>query len=207
MDFHIGAAIVNPDGDRLGKLTHVIVDPTTNEVVEIVLGESGLMGRDVIVPVGAVNTADHDEVMIQLNKEQLDKLQSFSDSNYIVPEAGALAGYPTGALIAPGMAPVGAATGIETIGLTPIVEVTEHIPEGDIDIEPGTEVWAADGKVGSVQDVLVDSQTRRVTGFVIEKGLLFKTDIPVTRDQVAEIGTDRITLKLSKAELERLEDQ
>jgi len=204
MDFHIGAEIVGRDGERYGKLSHVIVDPRTNEVVEIVLGESGLTGRDVLVPVGAVNSADHDTITIELDKSQLDKLQTFAIAHYITPEPGTAA-YP-GALMAPGYAPVGAATGIETIGMTPIVEVTEQIPEGDVDLEPGTEVWATDGKVGSIRDVLVDEQTNRVRGFVVEEGLFFHHDVEIGFDQVASVGADRVTLKVTKAELEATRD-
>jgi len=200
MDFHIGATIMGREGETLGKLKHVIVDPKTNEVVEIVLGESGLLGRDVIVPVGAVNFADHDTLSVELDKDQADKLQAFAVTHYINP-TGEISGYPTGALIAPGMSPVGAASGLETIGMVPIVEVTEQIPEGDVDLEPGTEVWATDGRIGSVRDVLVDDQTRRVRGFVVEKGFVFHTDVEIGMDQVATVGADRVTLKVSKAEL------
>lgn len=200
MDFHIGSAILDRDGKRLGTLTHVIVDPRTKQVVEIVLAEGGLIGRDLIVPAGAVNTADAESVKVELDHDQLDKLQSFAVTHYSTPSFDA-GDYPAGALIAPGMAPVGAAAGLETIGMMPIVEVTEQIPEGDIDIEPGTEVWANDGKIGTIRDVMVDEQTRRVTSFVIEKGFWFHSDLEIMLDQVATIGAERVTLKVAKADL------
>ncbi len=203
MDLHIGATILDRDGEGLGKLTHVIVDPKTDEVAEIVLGERGLLGRDVIVPVGAVNSASRDEIHLELSKEQADKLQDFAVSNFIAPPPEAFAGYPWAgaALVGQGLAPVGAATGLESIAYTPVVETAEQIPEGDVDLEPGTEVWASDGKVGTVRDVLVDDQTKRVRGFVIQEGLVFHKSVEVSMDEVATIGADRVTLKVSKAEL------
>ena len=44
--------------------------------------------------------------------------------------------------------------------------VTEQVPEGDVVIEPGTEVSATDGKVGTVKDVLVDDSSGKINGFV-----------------------------------------
>jgi uncharacterized protein YrrD len=203
MEFHIGAPILDVAGEELGHLRHVIVDPDTKEVAELVLDENGWLGRDVIIPVGAVNTAEHDGVGLQLTKEQAGKLQSFEDVKYIAPDAVAMGQVPwaTGALMAQEMMPVGAAAGVGAVAFTPVVETTENIPEGDVDIQPGTGVWATDGKVGSVHDVLVDEQTKRVRGFIVQKGLIFHTDVEVGLDKVADIASDRVTLKVSKAEL------
>ena len=79
--------------------------------------------------------------------------------------------------------------------------VTEQVPEGDVVIEPGTEVWATDGKVGTVKDVLVDDSSGKINGFVIQEGHLFHTSVNVSLEQVAGIDDSRVTLKVSKAEL------
>lgn len=203
MDFHVGCPIRDRDRERLGKLSHVIVDPETKEVVEIVLAESGVVGRDVIVPVGAVDQADHEGIQLQLSKHQAQNLKDFEVVNYTSPPPEMFAEYPWagGALIGQGLAPVGAASGLESIAYTPIVDTEEQIPEGDVVLEPGTEVWARDGKVGTVRDVLVDEETKRVRGFVIQEGVLFHKDVEVSLADVANIGSERVTLKLAKDDL------
>jgi len=203
MEFRIGCHIVDKNGTRLGKLTHVVVDPATKEVAEIVLGESGILGRDALVPVGAVTTAEHDQIQLELTKDQIGNLKDFVLSHFVEPvgDSGSAA-WGTGSLIAQGVGPVGAASGMEGLAYTPIVESEEQIPEGDVDLRPGTEVWASDGKIGHVDDVLVDEETKRVRGFLVKEGHIFHHDVEVSLKQVANIGTDRITLSLSKEDLE-----
>ncbi len=203
MEFHIGARIHDRDDNDLGKLGHVIVDPATDEVVELVLTEGGLLGRDVLVPVESVRSADPDVVHLELDKEQAGRLKDFVITHYTPPDAGAYAGAPWagGALVAPGMVPVGAAAGIEPLGFTPIVDTESQIPEGDVDIESGSEVWATDGKVGVVSEVVVDPQTRRIESIVVEHGLLFQTNVAIPRERIADLGAGRITLNVSKSEL------
>src|SRR5579884_3463624 len=192
MEFHIGARIHDRDDNDLGKLGHVIVDPATDEVVELVLTEGGLLGRDVLVPVESVRSADPDVVHLELDKEQAGRLKDFVITHYTPPDAGAYAGAPWagGALVAPGMVPVGAAAGIEPLGFTP-----------NVDTESGSEVWATDGKVGVVSEVVVDPQTRRIESIVVEHGLLFQTNVAIPRERIADLGAGRITLNVSKSEL------
>lgn len=200
MDFRIGAPVSDRDGDKVGEVKHVIVDPRTGEITEIVLGQSGLLGRDVLVPIGAVMDATHDRVRLALAKDKIDDLKDFVVTHYIAPPPGA--DWSTGGLYPQAGFPVGAATGIQSIGYAPIVEEELQIPEGDLDIQPGTEVWATDGKVGQVDEVLYDDQTNRVRGFVVKEGLIFHHDVEVPIVRVAAMSSDRITLRLTKRELE-----
>jgi sporulation protein YlmC with PRC-barrel domain len=146
MEFHIGAPIFDRDGDKVGQLKHVIVDPDTREIVEVVLGESGLLGREVLVPIEAVREAMHDRIQLELDKEQIKSLKDFVITRYVIPPSGTLADVPWagGALYPQPIPLVGAATGIETIAATPLVEEIPQIPENDIDIRSGqpTVRWA-----------------------------------------------------------------
>ena len=203
MEFHIGAPIYDRDGNHDGSVKHVVIDPATKEVAEIVLGEGGILGRDVVVPIGAVQKAEKDRIDLALDHEQVNGLSDFTVTSYQSPPPEYFGGapYANAGLITMGAAPVGAATGIESIAFTPIVETTEKIPEGDVDLSPGTDVYATDGKVGSIRDVILDEQTNRVRAFIIEEGFLFHHDLEVSVDQVASFADGRVTLKASKDEL------
>jgi sporulation protein YlmC with PRC-barrel domain len=206
VDYHIGAPIFDRNGERLGSLKHVVVDPSTSQVADIVLGESGLLGRDVIVPVSSVGQAEPDRVDLTLDREQAHALEDFVTTSYQAPPPGMFAGSPwvSGALITDGIGPVGAASGIESIAYTPVVDTIEQIPPGDVDVAPGTEVWATDGKIGHVRDIVTEEQTGKIRGLVVEGGRFFShKDYEVSLAQVAEIADDRVSLKMSKAELKR----
>lgn len=204
MEFHIGSSIHDRNGEQLGKLTHVIVDPETKEVVDIVADTSGLLGREVIVPVGAINQASEERIDLAIDKDQTTDLKDFLVSSYIAPTPETFAGYPWAgaALVGQGLAPVGAATGLESIAYTPIVDTQEQIPEGDVDIKRGTEVWATDGKIGAVREVVTDEQTKRVRALVVRHGFLFHKDFEIPTERIANIGADRVTLKIAKADVE-----
>jgi uncharacterized protein (TIGR02271 family) len=63
-------------------------------------------------------------------------------------------------------------------------------------IETGTDVYGSDGeKIGSVAGIADDY-------FVIEKGFLFPTDIYVPMSAVAGVDDDRVTLSMSKDQVE-----
>jgi uncharacterized protein YrrD len=64
-------------------------------------------------------------------------------------------------------------------------------------IESGTDVVGSDGdKVGSVDDVLFDAEGR-ITGFIVRAGFLFKHDVMIPIERVAEIGHDQIHLNVT----------
>ena len=203
MDFHTGSPVLDRHGEHLGSLKHVIIDPNTKEVAEIVVDESGMLGRSVVISIGAVDSAEHEGIRLELAKDQVATLPDFETTRYLTPDTDSefSSDYGQSALMANEMMPVGAASGMQGVAYTPIVETTDSIPEGDVDLKPGMEVWATDGKVGSIRDVLVDEQTRRMKGFVIQEGFLFHKDVEVALDQVATFGPDRVTLKVAKAEL------
>ncbi len=49
-------------------------------------------------------------------------------------------------------------------------QLKENIPEGDVALESGTAVECTDGHAGRIDRVLVDDDTKEMTGFVIRRG-------------------------------------
>ena len=81
----------------------------------------------------------------------------------------------------------------------------EQLPEGEFSIHRSASVEATDGRVGHVQEFIVDSHTGRVTHLVLHEGHLWgKKDVTIPLDQIERIEEDRIYLKLDKAAVERL---
>jgi uncharacterized protein YrrD len=73
-------------------------------------------------------------------------------------------------------------------------------------VEPGWDVVSSDGeKIGVVDEVLGDKNADIFDGFAVDQGLLKKAKY-MPAEQVGEIVEGRITLDLTKAECDELDD-
>ena len=71
----------------------------------------------------------------------------------------------------------------------------------------GADVYSSDGaKLGKLDRVILDPETKEVTHIVIEKGLLFKTNKVVSIDNVNSENKDRITLLGPQRDLDDYQD-
>lgn len=202
MDFHFGARVLGNDEIGVGELTRVVYDPD-GWTIDSVIAESARMGeRELQVPLDVVDTTDDETVQLFISEDEFENLDEFSRSfNVSPPPDRDFADTDEADELVPGSAspPVGAATGIESIAFTPIVEENMQIPGGDGVIDRSTEVWAADGLVGNVRAVSVDDGTRRMTGLVVRHGAIFTHEIVVPVEVVESMRTDAVVLKVERA--------
>ena len=80
----------------------------------------------------------------------------------------------------------------------------EQLPEGEFSIHRSASVEATDGRVGHVQEFIVDSHTGLSYRSALRRHLWGKKDVTIPLDQIERIEEDRIYLKLDKAAVERL---
>jgi uncharacterized protein YrrD len=208
MDFHIHSDVRRTDGGKLGELRHVVLDPDVRHVISLVVQETGLDGHAVVVPSDDVDSADEDAVYLSLSREQLDQLPRYAYGRNVAPPPADLDPEVASSdqvqepIDVPDVPPVGAATGITSIAFTPIVEIRRNLPPEAVVIDDHTVVTATDGDIGHVRHVLEDDQTRRVTGFVVQKGLLFSHDVDVPIDWLAGVQGHRLALRIDKRSVE-----
>lgn len=204
MDFHLGTDVRGPEDERLGELRRIVFDPETWEVVSLVVQHAGLDEREVIVPIGAVDSADHEGIILELSSDQFSGMERFADVHNLAPPpvADNLATEDTiEPDNVPDVPPVGAATGVESIAFTPVIQEDERVDGQDDVIDHESSVWATDGEVGRLSDIQVDDETRRITGFAVTKGVLFRHEVEIPRDLVASIRPGTIVLTVEKASL------
>lgn len=71
-----------------------------------------------------------------------------------------------------------------------------------LEIRLGAEVWGREGPAGTVTQVVVSPRERRVTGVVVR--LFSGQEVIVPAEEVAEATEERVSLRLSLGELEKL---
>jgi uncharacterized protein YrrD len=208
-----GANVYTADGDKVGTIERVVLDPRTKEVTHVVVEKGFLFAEDKVVPISLLGPTTDDRVTLREGEHEFDKLPPFIKTEFVRaevespqrvelrPDEGQEVSQPT-----PYAQPyywypplgVGWWTGIPyPSGLDSEFVRTDtiNIPEGTVALEEGARVVGSDEKqVGDIEEVLTDPETDRVTHFVIAEGLLLKERRLVPANWVDSILEDRVFL-------------
>jgi sporulation protein YlmC with PRC-barrel domain len=205
MEFHFGADVRLRDGDEVGSLRRLVFDPGTAQVVSLVVEHNAFDEREVLVPIGAVNDSDTDATYLEVSREQFDGMPDFMIERNVAPppdSANVTSDLIKEPIDVPDVPPVGAATGVESIAFTPVLQESMRVPRDDEIIDSDMEIWASDVELGRVRNLVVDEQTHRISIFVLREGFIFTHDVDIPMDWVDHIRPESIVLKVDKATVE-----
>lgn len=196
-EMRVGAHVHGVDGD-LGRVEALVIDPVALAVTHLVVGH-GVTNR-VLVPVAAITEASPEVVTVDLSEADYDRLEPF-DVQAEDPVTGGSEDPPLGLdvgsyFLSPFSSPLDGMAEADR----------EAIPDGEVTIRRGDEVWSNDRtKVGHIDEFLVHPHDGLLTHLVLREGhVLHHQDVvvPIHGSQFAE---GEVTLGLSFAELEALE--
>jgi uncharacterized protein YrrD len=215
MNIEFGAKVLTAEGDDIGTIDKLILDPEGGDLHAIVVRKGLLFGRDIEIPVDAIMERERGAVRIRYAKNQLDELESFYEDSYTTPPPERSAeylsgyGYPASGLLWPSRwsGPVsGEPYGHEAVGAVEDEVATMHRAQdlSNAVIKEGSDVRSRDGeKVGEVHQLVFDSLTGRPTMLVIRKGFLFTEDVEVPAGLISSVDDDRVYLDARHDELEQ----
>lgn len=230
MKFKHGTHVYTSDERDVGTIDRVVIDPSTEEVRELIVRKGWLFSEDKVVPVNLVANATEDRVTLADTKEELDSLPPFEERYYVQPDghtdderAGLNAAADVGieandVYVEPiySYPPLGTPWwGLGTYGGVvapplstdvPFPErVKQNIPEGTVAVREGARVYSSDDKhVGDIAEVFIDSESNRATHYVISKGLLFKESKLIPTNWVKVTGEDEVILSVKTDVVDRL---
>jgi sporulation protein YlmC with PRC-barrel domain len=196
-----GEDVMGSDGEKLGTVAYVVVNPNDMHITDIVVSTGAILGRDVVVPTHDVDRVAEGSVYLTLDKEGLRACKDYVDVEYRQP--------PTDWAPAAGMAyPAGAMLWPTSTYYPQAASVTVNAPKGTVGLSQGMEVVSSDGhKVGSIDALVVDPESGDVTEIVIKEGFIFTHDTGIPATRIATIEPDRVVLNLTedqvKAEFEQ----
>ena len=210
MQFTQGASVVTAQGQDVGHIDRVVIDPRSKEVTHIVVRKGLLSTQDKVVPIDLIATATVERITLREDAGDAQALPDFEEEYYVVAGEGdappdPLPGYvPT----QNGYPPVaGGQIGylFERSRQAPITQIQRNIPEGTVALKEGAKVISADDRyVGKIERVLIDPQADRATHFLISKGLLLKETKIVPVQWVTIIGEDEVHLAIRSRVLNEL---
>ncbi|RIK42450.1 MAG: hypothetical protein DCC55_08765 [Chloroflexi bacterium] len=216
MQLKDGATVYTADGQTVGSIDRVVIDPRTDEVTHIVVRQGFFFTEDKVVPTDLIDVATEEEVRLRADVEDLDDLPRFEERYYIPPEdfsgAEGEMGYPVGyarpyywypPVGAAGLGYYGGAYGYPTAPY--VTHTVLNIPEGTIALQEGARVISADGKeVGNVEEVVTDANIERATHLLITEGWLFTEKRLIPVDWIKDVAEDEIRLAVSSRTLEQV---
>jgi uncharacterized protein YrrD len=213
MQLKQGIDIYTQNGDRVGQLSRVVIDPQSKRVTHLVVEKGFFFPEDRVVPIEAVGSTGDDRVTLS-GDISMQELAPFEVTHYVDAdrEEWDTGAYPSQAFV-PSFywyPPVGTPgrTGFPApaYGVNrPATETRRTIPEETVALQEGADVVSRDGRpLGSIEQVFADPESNRVTHFVIAQGMLFKDRKMVPANWVDVIDEDRVYLSVGSKTLERL---
>jgi osmotically-inducible protein OsmY/sporulation protein YlmC with PRC-barrel domain len=204
-DFKIGAPVLTDEGE-VGRLKYVVVDADTEIVTHLVVERGRLLRRDIVVPAGWVEHADGQEIRLNAKMADLEVLPEFREVEFWAPDPTArpVSGHPP-AVTRFWISPYG--TIHRSYSASILHRVRFGIGDEDILIRRGLPVYTADGdRLGTVDHLLVDPATHRVTHLIIHRGRWFSQgeDYIVPIDDVTTASEYGIRLRLRREEISQL---
>jgi sporulation protein YlmC with PRC-barrel domain len=189
-DLPLNATVECADG-RFGTSTYVVLDPHTRRVTHVVVRERHFPHAEHLVPVDLVGQTTPDLILLRATRQEAARTPPFTQVDDFEP-GGQTDAYPTGGvLLWPYAGPMA--------GPEPLLIEQELIPPWEAAIGRGTAVEASDGRVGRVDDLLVDPATGRVTHLVLREGHLWgQRDVTIQVEAIAELGEATVRLTLDK---------
>ncbi len=221
MDILEDAKVVTADGDQVGHVDRVVLNPRTHQVTHIVVRKGLFFQKDKLIPIDAVENTSEGNLVLKPGTPDPSNFPDYVETNYVPlsPNEQARANYDN-EMIPPiytypmyGVNPVWGGSGYfgPYVGEYPggyRPETESNIPEGTVPLTEGMDVVSADGdKLGTLDEVGVDPETERATHIVITRGLLLKSEKVAPTDWISAVDDDGIHLTVGAEFVRNLPDK
>lgn len=210
------ARVITNDGQDVGRIDRVVIDPRTRMPSHLVVCRGGLFATDRVLPIEWVGEAQVSELLLRIDPHELESLPTFEETSYVAGEqAEGIRSKDRGLYALPYYyyPPVHAERKVAAF-LYPDVYgqgLPMPVAHKDLDRPPypdvGARAMSGDSQyVGEVEDVIADADTGHVTHFVISRGLLVKDHILIPLHWILSAPPDELRISVSARLIGRLPD-
>ncbi len=197
-DIPFDAEVQCVDG-RAGRSSAVIIDPVQQKVTHIVVkNDHAPWANGRLVPVERIKETSPDLIRLDCSTSELAKMEPFIAKHYVQKEARE---YPTS--FYGGEGPSYLKAFVFAAEVVP-VEV-ERVPPGELAVHRSAEVHATDGRIGRVDEFLVDPASQQITHLVLREGHLWgQRELTVPMSAIAQVSGDTVYLNIDKQTVQSL---
>ena len=231
MQLQKNEAVYTADGQQIGVIDRVVLDPSTNEISHLVIRQGWLFTEDKVVPIELVDLTDGDRIGLRRDVKNLDQLPPFEEVSYIpyTGDAASATSEPPAADEANDRATTTTYTkvtdaftlyGYPRIGMgwpemnlgyygypdeLYKVKVKRHIPTGTVALQEGAVVVDSQGeRVGTIRQIMINEQTKEATHLLIAEGWLFREERLVPINWVKAVTEAEVQLYVKTDVLNQL---
>ncbi len=208
MNIPMKATVKCTDGEH-GKTSCYIINPVTHELTHVAIDTGSLMSpEDRLLSIKHITDTDEDSITINLSKDELENQDPFTALNYIGPKSVDAAAVETGyrslysgdAFV---MQPYTEPNYDYTAGYTPV----EQVPADELAMHRGAVVEASDGKVGTIDEFIIDPKNNHISHIILREGHLWGSkEVTIPLKNIAHVVDDIVQLDLTKDEVDALPD-
>jgi len=194
MDIPLNVDVHCTDG-RCGRSTHIIINPTIEKVTHVVVREQWPSKTERIVPVDWVAATTRQVIVLNNSRDEFSLLDPFNQTDFIQREVPHFATDPALTLVWP-----------YTVPAQQIIEDTRRVvPPDELAIRRGAKVKATDGKIGQVDEFLIDPESGYISHLILREGLPWdKKHITIPLAQIERLEENTVLLKLDKKSVKAL---
>lgn len=224
LTFQENMTVEGANGEKLGDLKHVVVDPRSKDITHLVIEQGFFFTEDKLVPLSLVHKQEHEKLVLERPADQIE-LQSFTHREYVARrDLDTLAEDETAQPIAPPAprplyhypsvgAPnlgypytAGAMPATSEVDETAYVEVeSPNVDSDKLVVALGASVKDENGRdVGEVSRVFTASDTQRITHFMVEQGILFTENTVIPIHWIDRVEETVVHLAVTTDELDTL---
>ncbi|MGD8622609.1 MAG: PRC-barrel domain-containing protein [Anaerolineales bacterium] len=193
LDLPVGAKVYA--GEKpCGRSISLVLNPVTDEVTDVAIELNGFGDHEVLVPLEHVVRSSENGIWFDLSKDEISALPEFLRTEFIQAEIPKE--YAGGALVLwPYLVSESKNIPVE-VEMVPVDELAVHV---------GAEVISLDGKVGTVDEFLVDPQNDHISHLVMHEGHLWgKKDVFIPVSDISRMDEHSVKVDLDKQQIEAL---
>lgn len=177
-------------GELCGRSKYLVINPVSERITHIVVAEKAFPNIERLVPVKEIRTSTPASIELRCSTTELSAMEPFAETDFI--ESGDLETelpYEAPYLVWPYVA----------FEKMPMPLERNNVPQGEIVIRRGTPVRATDGRIGKVDEFLVDPENDNITHLVLREGHLWgEKDVNIPVSEISKIDDEAVYLKLDK---------
>lgn len=207
MEFRIDTEVFSNEGNKVGILDRVVIDPKTKDITRLIVSEGFLRTGARVVPMSSVQSVIEGSIVLQQDDDEFGSLPEFEETQYIEVDEDEAPGWERALYSYPPLPAWGQTDPVPQLPSHPYVRRTErNIPEDLIALEEGAQVISSDGqKIGSVESIRISSDDQ-ATHIVISDGVILKKWKLIPTHWISQIHEDAICLTVGSRLMDRLSE-
>ncbi|MFO7942969.1 MAG: PRC-barrel domain-containing protein [Anaerolineales bacterium] len=206
-----GTDVVKNNGEKVGKVKEVVIDPRTDEVSHVILEKGIILLKDKVLPISLVEDVNEERVKLYPLDHSLDSLPDYEEEQFVEirdnkKQRQPVAGSPPILITYPPVRPYPVGQHIKDEHEMRVVKKEiKNIPHDVQPIQEGEKVVTLDGHhIGDVERLILDHQTDKATHLIISEGVLLVEKKVVPVEWINEYDEDEIHLAVDRHVIENL---